>query len=607
MGLDSDRDGRAFVAFDFDQDGDLDLVVKNRNTPQLALLRNDSQNQNHGIAFKLIGRQSNRDAVGAVLRITTGQGVRTKYVQMGSGFLSQSSLQVYFGLGSDTQVREVSVTWPSGRQDRFERLPADQLIILREGEAEFQRQAFVSAAKSFPVTVHREPQRQEKTRRETAGDWLVEPVPVPALAGKDLRGNEVTLAHWRGRPLLLNFWATWCVPCQKELSLWREAYDKFRAAGAEIIAVSVDEPGTEQVVRQFAADQGLQFPVLLPTAASVHVYNIFHRNLLRRPRNLQIPTTLLINARGQVVKVYRGSTHPAELLNDLRKLPDTPEQLMAMALPYRGRQIHPRNSRDYVALAFSFLNAGVAEAGQPYLPLATALLRDTSRTHPDNKMVQLYLGVASLASGQMQQAQAALEKAIKLDPAFADAYFNLAVAYSGLGQPQEAIAALEKTVQLDPGFADAYFNLAIVYGGLGQHEKALAALERRSELAPDDAETHNQMGVFQVDLGALEDAIGSFERAAQIQPDNVEPLRNLGIVYYRKGLLLLAEETLEKAQRLAPNDSDTLVALAVTYFQRGKSDEARLLLEKLLDASPEEERARQLLEEIRRLTRTGRP
>ncbi len=605
MGLDSDRDGRAFLAVDLDRDGDLDLALKNRNTPQLVILRNDRPSRHHAISFKLLGERSNRDAVGAAIRIVTEQGSRTKFVRLGSGFLSQSSTEVFFGLGPATEVREVTITWPSGQEDHFQNVAADQRITVREGASSYERVAFTRS--ESVVQTHPPEAASEERSASERGSWLVEPVPAPDLTGTDLDGQETTLVHWRGRPLLLNFWATWCAPCQQELAGWRDAYGDLQAAGAEIVAVSVDEPGSEEAVRRFVAEKALPFPVLLPAPASVHAYNIFHRNLLRRPRDLQIPTTYLLDAAGEVIKVYRGITPPDTLLRDLKAVPGTPDARWHAALPYPGRQIHPRPGRDYVALAFSFMNAGLPDAGQPFLARALPRLDYLAQQNQANKLVHLYRGVARLELDQPQQAREALEQAVQLDASFSDAQFNLGVAYSHLGLAEQAIAALQETVALDPGFADAYFNLAILYRQQARPQEALVALQKAALLAPDDPDTQAQLGVVQAELGMLDAAIESLERAVRLQPHAEDSWRNLGVLYYQKGWWGRAAEALEQAHRLAPNDPDTSLPLAVAYLRTGRMEEARSLLEATLAANPQEERARQLLQEIDRLHETDKP
>jgi tetratricopeptide (TPR) repeat protein len=606
-GLESDRDGRAFAPVDVDGDGDLDLIVKNRNTPQLVLLRNDSPDRNQSIAFKLIGRRSNRDAVGASIRLITEEGERTKSVRLGSGFLTQSSRQVLFGLGSSTEIKAAVVTWPSGQQDRIERPPVDSVVVLREGQREFEASPFQARLDVVPVPADTVAAKSEPADADAGGTWLVDPISVPPLAGENLQGDPVDLAGWRGQFLWVNFWATWCAPCQVELQQWKAAYERIQQAGAEVVAVSVDEPGTEGLVRQFAAQKRLPFPVVLPDRSSVHAYKVFHRNLLRRPRDLQIPTTYLVNPQGEVVKVYRGATHPDSLLRDLQDMPASAEARWEAALPYPGQQLRSRPSRDYVALAFSFMNAGLTEISQRYLTRATNVLQEHVRRRPDNKMVHLYLGVALLSVGQPWAAQEALQKAIELDPEFADGYFNLGVAYSQLGQAQNALGAFAKTVDLDPGFADAYFNLAVIHRSLGRLEGARSALESMARLTPDSPEPFAELGVVHAERGALDDAITSFKRALELEPENTDVLRNLGVLYYQQGQLPLAAATLEQAHRLAPTQAETALSLAVTYAAVGRLAEARTVLESLLRVHPHEERARQLLQEIERISGPGRP
>ena len=80
-GLDFPQDGRSFVGFDYDLDGDVDIALKNRNAPQLRLLRNDLANGRASVRFVLEGRSSNRDAIGARVEVHTSRGVRQKTVR----------------------------------------------------------------------------------------------------------------------------------------------------------------------------------------------------------------------------------------------------------------------------------------------------------------------------------------------------------------------------------------------------------------------------------------------------------------------------------------------------------------------------------------------
>jgi hypothetical protein len=101
VGLDFVEDGRAFALADFDHDGRLEVFLKNRNAPQLRILKNVVDDLPPSIAFRLQGTKSNRDAIGASVTVETGALRQTRMLQAGSGFLSQHSKDVFFGLGED--------------------------------------------------------------------------------------------------------------------------------------------------------------------------------------------------------------------------------------------------------------------------------------------------------------------------------------------------------------------------------------------------------------------------------------------------------------------------------------------------------------------------
>jgi enediyne biosynthesis protein E4 len=126
--------GRGAAYGDYDNDGDLDLVITANNGPA-RLLRNDGGNRNHALRVTLIGTTSNRDALGARVRVTTDAGgVRWTTVKSGSSYCSQSELPVTLGLGSATNVKAIEVTWPNGRVERLPGTQAGQAVTIQEGK-----------------------------------------------------------------------------------------------------------------------------------------------------------------------------------------------------------------------------------------------------------------------------------------------------------------------------------------------------------------------------------------------------------------------------------------------------------------------------------------
>ena len=127
--------GRGAAYLDYDNDGDLDLVITANNTPA-RLLRNENGNQNDLLRVKLVGTRSNRDGIGAKVMLTTSTGARLfRMLKTGSSYASQSELPLTFGLGKPDAGKTVSIEiiWPSGQKDSLSKISTNQFITVKEG------------------------------------------------------------------------------------------------------------------------------------------------------------------------------------------------------------------------------------------------------------------------------------------------------------------------------------------------------------------------------------------------------------------------------------------------------------------------------------------
>lgn len=132
-GFEQPRVGRGLAFGDFDNDGDLDVLMTTNNGPAL-LFRNDRQTTNRSVRFTLTGVASNRDAIGATIRISHGGITQTRMVRSGSSYLSQSELPVTFGVGTRDVIERVVITWPNGRVDEFKNVATGKRYKLAEGK-----------------------------------------------------------------------------------------------------------------------------------------------------------------------------------------------------------------------------------------------------------------------------------------------------------------------------------------------------------------------------------------------------------------------------------------------------------------------------------------
>ena len=123
--------GRGCAFGDFDNDGDLDILIVNLNEPP-SLLRNDLTPGNHWLKVKLIGTKSNRSAIGARVVVKAGDATQTQELFSQSSFLSCNDFRLHFGLGSATKA-EVRVRWPNGIWETVPDVSPDRLITIKEG------------------------------------------------------------------------------------------------------------------------------------------------------------------------------------------------------------------------------------------------------------------------------------------------------------------------------------------------------------------------------------------------------------------------------------------------------------------------------------------
>lgn len=289
-GLDSVSDGRGAVFADFDNDGDLDIFLTTIQGEAHLLFRNNVGSDNGFLRVELEGGASGRDAYGAIVRVKTLTGTLTKVKSAGSGYLSQHDQRLLFGLSDARQVREVEVTWPSGAVDRPGPVPAGTAIRIVEGRGGHE----TVAERHFRLP---DPLSRAETMLAKLGFRKGEPFPDLRLRALD--GRETRLARLRrpGQRTLVNLWATYCVPCAKEMPELQNLRSRLGVAGIDLVGVSIDTDTADQIPA-YLARLGITYPIYATDQGSVSA--VFPKG------EVLIPASFLLDGRGLVLEALSG-------------------------------------------------------------------------------------------------------------------------------------------------------------------------------------------------------------------------------------------------------------------------------------------------------------
>lgn len=584
-GLDCVEDSRTFVLADIDHDGRLELILKNRNAPQLRILRNALEGIGQAISFRLRGRQSNRDAIGASITVERGQLKQTRYVQAGTGFLAQHSPELFFGVGSAGDPIRATVRWPSGLTQVFDHLPPGHRFQLEEGEASPRGEPFVATPAAFSTAA---PVPSGEALPTAVQTWLIQPLKAPDFSLPDAAGVAHSLRSFEGRFVLLCFWSAAAPESLAQLHALQASEPQLRSRQIQVLAIQLSDAAGSGTSGRPAHTLQLSFPVLCATDQVAGIYNILYRHLFDRRRDLPMPVAFLVDPAGMIVRVYQGVFSPAQLLRDTASVPHAQEERMRAALPFEGvlvRDAFQRNDFTY----------GVAMFQHGYLDQAAESFRQVIAAKPDDADAYYNLGTLSLRENNLQQAEVYLQQAVKLRPDYPEAWNNLGMMAAQQGKLEQAVADFQQSLQLRPAYAIALLNLGNLYRRAHQFEQAENYLAQAQKLQPDDPEILYALGMLYAQQNQMDRAAGFLQQAIELRPDYPEALNNLGVLFVHEQNYADAEAQFKRGMAVAPQYDQSYLNLARLYILTNDRQKARDVLEQLLRIAPSNPAAKQIL------------
>ena len=587
-GLDFIDDGRGLAPVDWDADGDLDLWITNRSGPRVRFMLNTCENNERYVAFKLRGLGRNRDAIGAEVEVhlvDSNDRRLVRALKAGSGFISQSSKWVHFGLPENGKIDSVTVRWPGGEAQEFKGCVAGSRWLLDEG----QRSPTAWRRPSQPPRIDTGALPHAKDD-STARIPVIASLPLLGLSARNDEGVETDLLQSTGRATLLLMWAEWCANCKSELKEIADAQAELAAAGIRVVAVNVDKSTASTDKNSFLRSIDWPFENATATSDLLSILSVTQRAVLSRPKPELVPTSYLLNRDGGLLFIYRGAVNPDRLIADASIPPEPAHRRRERLQPYEGWWPNETVANRLRTLAINLRDAGHPELAAEYLKRITlaAPKEDTPETAL-NKIFAAEMNTATelLKQGSLDEATSAFARAVKLRPNNAEANKLLGVCLQKQGDNEAALPHLRLAARENPEDAETRNDLGLTLVNLGRPKQAGSEFAAAVRLDPRLAKARLNLGVSHAQNGDFERALSQVNTAIELNPEYVEAWATLTQIHLARGSLEDALSAANEASLAAElKRADLIGTHAQILIQLGRKPEAAELLPALEAASP---------------------
>lgn len=293
-GLDLKDDGRAVCFSDWDQDGDLDVWISNRNGPQIRYLENNNTTNNY-LSLKLIGKKCTSDAIGTRVVIETEDGLsQTRTINAGSGFLSQSTKSLHFGLGKFKSVTKITLYWPGSKPQEIGKLSSGHYSI-EQGFDPKTIEVIGSDKELSPVL-----------KKYDDRTLLAQILPVTSIF--NLLKENLT------KPVLISITRNECEQCHYQIKEWKESPPQ----SVELKILNINDLTVNN------PDQLELFQITYD-----HFYDVM-------ARSIPTPISFLVDIDGNLRSIYRGRIKNETLSNDIQLIESNQYKKRNLSLPFDG-------------------------------------------------------------------------------------------------------------------------------------------------------------------------------------------------------------------------------------------------------------------------------
>jgi tetratricopeptide (TPR) repeat protein len=387
---------------------------------------------------------------------------------------------------------------------------------------------------------------------------LVTRLPAPKMTFHQFDGTERPVAVGTGKPVLLNLWASWCAPCLEELKEFTVRQSDIRAAGIDIIALSIDglgdDPSQPDDARTYLSRLAFPFTSGHATSNLVSDLERHHDNLILMWRPLPVPTSFLFDSQGRLAVIYKGRLSVDDLLRDAHRQVGNYADRFEEAACLAGQALdHDRvRERALVAETRTRYHAAAAFQTEGRLEEAARGFLELVQTNPQCADAHARLASIFLSQGDFARAAEHCQNALQIDPDSAGVHNTLGNVLSSQGNPPLAKFHYEQAIRIDPQSAEAHNNLGALLAGQRHFEQAAIHFNRAIQIDPNFAEAHNNLGSVYASLGDLSQAEAHYADTIRVDPNYAEAHNNLGTIHARRGNLAQAVVHYRRALEIDP-------------------------------------------------------
>ena len=541
-GMEVEKVSRGAAFGDYDNDGDVDLLVMNLNDAP-TLLRNEGGNTNNWLGLQLVGITSNRDAIGARVRVQAGELALVREVRRGYGYQSQHDPRLLFGLGSRQRVERVEILWPSGRRQQLEDLPLRRYFVVREGSADV-----------------------------LAGDVVPQDESAGTTPASSVAASSAAPAPQVGQP-------DWT------------AKDYFRAG---VSFYEQARHGEAQAAFEHAVELDPDYAVAYVNLGIVLYFKGNYQEAAVAVERAARLDPSRAETFGLLGRFYLGLNRPDLALVALdratRLAPSVWEyhhwrglafvradSTEAAVAAFRQASTHapwepwPHQSlaRQYIELSRPQLAVREQQLFEQLAPRKQRVVRYQREIeeYPEKAGLRNKLGRAYLEQGRPQEALRQFELAIELDPEYGLAHYGSGAVLHLQKQTALAISAYEEACRVQPDLFEAFHDLGQAYSQTEQYEKAIIAYRKALALQADRPLVHSNLGDIYATQRRFEQAARSYETALEMNPGLTKTRDLLGRVYAAQARL---EEAIREWEVVLQQDPDHPYAGTLLHRARQK-------------------------------------